>query len=159
MNVINWRMFQVSFSHTSFHSAQNEKSFGWDWKIIRLRLKNRSAEKKIFHPPNVFSALIGADWNMAERWMKHPSGCNLFVLNNLWYSLKDEGWFAKLTGEERLLKLQKNLRPKFKIVSHKETDMPCFLYFCLRYQDIRPNDMEDKLIELIENSIKKNWDR
>jgi len=43
MNVINWRMFQVSFSHTSFHSAQNEKSFGWDWKIIRLRLENRSA--------------------------------------------------------------------------------------------------------------------
>ena len=37
--------------------------------------------------------------------------------------------------------------------------MPCFLYFCLQYQDICPSDMEDKLIELIENSIKKNWDR
>jgi hypothetical protein len=37
-------MFQVSFSQVSFRLIQDEKSFGAERKIIRLRLKNRSAE-------------------------------------------------------------------------------------------------------------------
>ena len=60
----------------------------------------------------------------------------------------------------KTLKITGKLTPEIqKIVSPQRNGYALFLYFCLRYQDIRPNDMEDKLIELIENSIKKNWDR
>ena len=61
--------------------AENEKSFGWDWKIIRLRTFYRFPQ-----------------WKETERWLKHPSFHNALYVNWLPYILKDEGCFFKTLG-------------------------------------------------------------
>ena len=62
--------------------AENEKSFAWDWKIIRLRTFYRFPQ-----------------WKKAERCLKHPSFCNILYHNLLSYNLKDEGSFLQNLGE------------------------------------------------------------
>ena len=61
--------------------AENEKSFGWDWKIIRLRTFYRFPQ-----------------WKETERWLKHPSFHNALYVNRLPYTLIDEGCFFKTLG-------------------------------------------------------------
>ena len=61
--------------------AQNEKSFGWDWQIVRLRTFYR-------FPP----------WKNSERCLKHPSFHNPLYDNQLTCDLKDERPFYKTLG-------------------------------------------------------------
>ena len=61
--------------------AENEKSFGWDWKIIRLR-----------------TFYCFPQWKETERWLKYPSFHNALYVNRLPYILKDEGCFFKTLG-------------------------------------------------------------
>ena len=63
------------------HLAANHFSFGWDWKIIRLRTFYRFPQ-----------------WKETERWLKHPSFHNALYVNWLPYILKDEGCFFKTLG-------------------------------------------------------------
>ncbi len=51
------------------------------------------------------------------------------------------------------------LPPRFKIVPDKGADIPCFFRTFVSNTENTPDNMECKLIELIENSIKENWDR
>jgi len=82
--VTSWKMFQTSFSHASFRSAANDKSFDWEWFIVRLRTFYRLPQ-----------------WKEAERWPPYPSFRNTLYESHLPYILKDERSFWKNLGGER----------------------------------------------------------
>ena len=68
-------------------------SFGAERKIVRLRLKNHSAEN--FLPLSAMKE----SWKMPETSLKHPSSRNILYHNLLSYNLKDEGSFLQNLGE------------------------------------------------------------
>ena len=74
-------MFQISFSHASFHSKENGKSFGWDWKIVWLRTFYRFPQ-----------------WKKAERYTFYLSSRNMLYDSLLSYNLKDETSFWEISG-------------------------------------------------------------
>ena len=74
-------MFQVSFSHASFRSKENGKSFGWDWKIVW---------------PRTFYCF--PQWKKAERYTFYLSSRNMLYDSLLSYNLKDETSFSKIPG-------------------------------------------------------------
>ena len=91
--VTSWKMFQTSFSYASFRSAANDKSFGWEWFIVRLRTFYRLPQ-----------------WKEAERWPPYPSFRNTLYESHLPYILKDERSFWKNLGGERMKKEDTSIR-------------------------------------------------
>ena len=43
-----------------------------------------------------FSVLRQMKWSLAERYLKHPSACNINIMSGLRCNLKDEGSFCKI---------------------------------------------------------------
>ena len=52
------------------------------------------------HVPSIsgerFSVLRQMKWSLAERYLKHPSACNINIMSGLRCNLKDEGSFCKI---------------------------------------------------------------
>jgi len=72
-------MFQVSFSFLSLRKAVKSSQPN-DFSI--------SGER--------FSVLRQMKWSLAERYLKHPSACNINIMSGLRCNLKDEGFFCRI---------------------------------------------------------------
>ena len=72
-------MFQASFSFLSLRKAVKSSQPN-DFSI--------SAER--------FSVLRQMKWSLAERYLKHPSACNINIMSGLRCTLKDEGFFCRI---------------------------------------------------------------